>query len=110
MILFKACLNENYSINSEIWNTQIFPGSRDGADPEFDKENFNKLVKEMHDMLKPLGKIFTAVLTPDFKKLNIGYDVPYISQYLDYMIIRNYYLQYPVLEQNFTGHNAPLYR
>ena len=94
----------------KIWNTQEFPGNGEGSDPEVDKENYSKLVKELHDMLKPLGKIFTAILPPFYYLLDIGIDVSYISQYFDYLIIKTYSYHGEWESYHFTAHNAPLYR
>ena len=41
-----------------------YPGVREGSDPEHDKEDFSRLVEEMSAMLKPMGKIFSAAVTP----------------------------------------------
>ena len=41
-----------------------YPGDREGSDPEHDKEDFSRLVEEMSAMLKPMGKLFSAALTP----------------------------------------------
>merc|ERR1711953_1303799 len=49
-----------------------YPGQRDGADPEPDKENFSRLVEEMSAMLNPRGKIFSAALSPAKKNRGIS--------------------------------------
>merc|ERR1712141_96063 len=86
-----------------------YPGDREGSDPENDKENFSKLVTEMKAMLSAKGKLFTAALTPDFRRLDIGYDVPVVSEALDVMFIMTYDYHGLWDNHNFTGHNAPIY-
>ena len=86
-----------------------YPGVREGSDPEHDKEDFSRLVEEMSAMLKPMGKIFSAAVTPAYKRVDLGYDVPYISQYLDFINVMTYDYHGWFPNHSFTGHNAPLY-
>ena len=63
----------------------------------------------MSTMLRAKGKLFTAALTPDFRRLDIGYDVPVVSEALDVMFIMTYDYHGLWDNHNFTGHNAPIY-
>ena len=85
----------------------------------------------MSAMLKPMGKIFSAAVTPveyckrfffsifqfelstfltfqAYKRVDLGYDVPYISQYLDFINVMTYDYHGWFPNHTFTGHNAPL--
>ena len=41
----------------------------------------------MADMLHSKGKVFTAALNKDYKKISTDYDIPFISQQLDFLNI-----------------------
>lgn len=46
-----------------------YPGAREGADPEEDKENFSVLIKMMADLLHSNNLILTAALSPGKNKI-----------------------------------------
>jgi chitinase len=81
-----------------------YPGSRNGR-PE-DKENFVLLLKELRQEFSKHGLLLTAALGAAPKTIDIGYNVPAISEYLDYLHIMCY--DYHGSWDTLTGHNAPL--
>lgn len=85
-----------------------YPSSRPGSDPDNDKENFSNLIEEMSTLLKASNKLLTAAVTPNWRTVQSGYDVPRISQYFDFINVMtyDYHGWWP---QVFTGHNSPLY-
>ena len=64
----------------------------------------------MADMLHSKGKLFTAALNKDYKKISTDYDVPFISQHLDFLNIMTYDYHGFWNGHHYTGHNAPLFR
>ena len=45
--------------------------TREGSDPEHDKENFTKLSQELAAALHAKGKLFTAAMSADNKRLDV---------------------------------------
>ena len=45
--------------------------TREGSDPEHDKENFTKLSQELATALHAKGKLFTAAMSADNKRLDV---------------------------------------
>merc|ERR1712112_533707 len=84
-----------------------YPGDREGADPEHDKENFTKLSEELAADLHAAGKLFTAAMSADNKRADIAYDLPAISKVYDWFNVMDY--DYHGGWENFTGHNTPLF-
>jgi len=84
-----------------------YPGDREGSDLEHDKEDFTVLAQEFGAALRAEGKLFTAAISPDYKRAGNGYDVPAISKEFDFFNIMDY--DYHGSFDNYTGHNAPLY-
>ena len=84
-----------------------YPGDREGADPEHDRENFTLLSQELASALHAAGKLFTAAMSADNKRLDVGYDLPAISQSYDWFNVMDY--DYHGGWEMFTGHNTPLY-
>ena len=66
------------------------PGDRVGADPTVDKENFSKLVDELRQALNPGGYLLTAAVAPGVPKIEVAYDIPYISERFDFMNVMAY--------------------
>jgi len=85
-----------------------YPGRREGTDPEHDKENFNLLVKEMKEVLSAAGLLFTGAFSPGKPTIDVAYDIPEIVKHFDFLNIMTY--DYHGAWENFTGHNAPLFR
>ncbi|KAL6259698.1 hypothetical protein P5V15_009613 [Pogonomyrmex californicus] len=65
-----------------------FPGSRGGA--PYDKQNFVSLVKELKDAFREHQYLLTAAISADKSTINIAYDIPEISKYLDYIHVMAY--------------------
>ena len=84
-----------------------YPGDREGADPEHDRENFTLLSQELAAALHAAGKEFTAAMSADNKRLDVGYDLPAITQSYDWFNVMDY--DYHGGWEMFTGHNTPLY-
>merc|ERR1719341_2363525 len=84
-----------------------YPGDRAGSDVEHDKEDFTMLVEEFADACHADGLILTAATSPDFKRLDIGMDIPRVAAALDFMNVMTY--DYHGAWDNFTGLNTPLY-
>jgi len=84
-----------------------YPGSREGSDPENDKEHFTLLSQEFGAALRAEGKLFTAAITPDYKRAQVGFDIPVISKEYDFFNVMDY--DYHGSWDNFTGHNTPMY-
>ncbi|XP_054260069.1 probable chitinase 2 [Macrosteles quadrilineatus] len=82
-----------------------FPTKRGGA-PE-DRENFVKLVKELHSALKPEGWSLTAALGAGKDAMETGYDLRELNKYLDHVHLMCY--DYHGKWDNTTGANAPLH-
>jgi len=84
-----------------------YPGDREGSDPEHDKEDFTVLIQEFGAALHAEGKLFTAAISPDYKRAGVGYDVPALAKEFDFVNVMDY--DYHGAWDNFTGHNTPLY-
>ena len=77
------------------------------AGPSSDKENFAALVKELSDEFRPKGLLLTAAVSPSYKVIDAGYDVPMLNKYLDIINVMTY--DYYGHWDKKTGHVAPLY-
>jgi len=87
-----------------------YPGAREGSDPDHDRENYSKLVKELGALLHSHNLFFSAVLTPDPKKADVAYVMSDLIPHLDLFNAMTYDYHGWFPGENFTGHNAPLYR
>ena len=67
-----------------------YPGSREGSDPEHDKENFNIFVEELGEILHGEGLLFTAAVSPGKNTIDVAYDIPRISKQLDLLNVMTY--------------------
>lgn len=65
-----------------------FPGSRGGA--PYDKQNFVSLVKELKDAFREHRFSLTAAISAVKSTIDIAYDIPEISKYLDYIHVMAY--------------------
>ena len=65
-----------------------FPGSRGGA--LYDKQNFVSLVKELRDTFRGHRFLLTAAISANKDTIDMGYDIPKISKYLDYIHVMAY--------------------
>jgi len=82
-----------------------YPANR-GGDPH-DKENFVLLLKELKEAFAPHGLLLTAAVSAGEKTMETAYDIPKVSQYLDFINVMAYDLHGSWEKK--TGHNAPLY-
>ncbi|KAG5306552.1 CHIT2 chitinase, partial [Acromyrmex insinuator] len=65
-----------------------FPGSRGGA--PHDKQNFVSLVQELKDAFREHRFLLTAAISAISSTIDIAYDIPKISKYLDYIHVMAY--------------------
>ncbi|XP_076304901.1 acidic mammalian chitinase-like isoform X2 [Tachypleus tridentatus] len=82
-----------------------YPAAR-GGKPE-DKQNFVTLLQEIKTEFTKYGFLLTAAVSAGKHFIDPGYDVPQISNYLDFINVMCY--DYHGGWETFTGHNAPLY-
>ncbi|XP_033219529.1 probable chitinase 2 isoform X2 [Belonocnema kinseyi] len=66
-----------------------FPGKR-GGNPDKDKDNFSLLVKELSMELKKKGMLLTTAISADKNTIDLAYNIPEISKYLDYIHVMAY--------------------
>ena len=72
-----------------------------------DKRNFGLLVKELNVAFKPKGFVISAAVAAGTSKIDAAYDVPILSQYLDFINVMAYDL-HGDWETN-TGEHASLF-
>ncbi|UJR33016.1 hypothetical protein I4U23_020476 [Adineta vaga] len=86
-----------------------FPGDSERGAMNNSREEFNILIKEMHESFHNDSNPFllTAAVTADPIKVDNGYVVPDFCQHLDYVSVMTY--DYYGAWDNVTGINAPLY-
>lgn len=79
-----------------------------------DREKFSNLVKELRESFdgeaKSSGKprlILSAAVPASFEAIAVGYDVPVINKYLDFMNVMTY--DFHGDWEQVVGHNSPLY-
>ncbi|XP_032672454.1 probable chitinase 2 [Odontomachus brunneus] len=65
-----------------------FPGSRGGAPS--DKQNFVHLVKELSDAYREHHLSLTAAISADKKTIDLAYNIPEISKYLNHIFVMAY--------------------
>lgn len=83
-----------------------YPGSRGGA--SYDKQNFIKLLRQLHEAFRPRGYLLTAAVSAGKWFIDPAYDIPQVSKYLDLINLMAY--DYHGGWETKTGHNAPLFR
>lgn len=75
--------------------------------PDSDKEGFAALVRELSHALRPKGLLLSSAVSPNKKVIDLGYDVPVLDQYMDWIAVMTY--DYHGQWDRKTGHVAPLY-
>ncbi|KYM81317.1 putative chitinase 2 [Atta colombica] len=65
-----------------------FPGSRGGA--PYDKQNFVSLVQELKNAFREHRFLLTAAISAISSTIDMAYDIPKISKYLDYIHVMAY--------------------
>ncbi|ELW65253.1 Acidic mammalian chitinase [Tupaia chinensis] len=90
-----------------------YPGSR-GSTPQ-DKHLFTVLVQEMREAFEQEAKqinkprlMVTAAVAAGISNIQSGYEIPQLSQYLDYIHVMTYDLHGSW--EGYTGENSPLYK
>ncbi|XP_076042458.1 putative chitinase 10 isoform X2 [Oratosquilla oratoria] len=83
-----------------------YPGASDRGGKYADKSNFAKLCQELSEVFKPHGLLLTAAVSPAKFRVNEGYDVNTISQYLDFINIMTYDMRGPW--DGKADHHAPI--
>lgn len=82
-----------------------YPANR-GGKPQ-DKQNFAQLLREMRVEFNKHGYMMTAAVSAGKNAIDSAYDVPTMSQTLDFINVMAY--DYHGGWEQKTGHNAPLY-
>nr|BAA14014.1 Pjchi-2 [Penaeus japonicus] len=75
--------------------------------PASDKAAFAEWIKEVHYAFKPHGLLLSAAVSPSNKVIDVGYDVPALNRYLDWIAVMTY--DYHGHWDKKTGHVAPMY-
>lgn len=75
--------------------------------PDSDKEGFADLVVELSKVFKPKGLLLSSAVSPSKIVIDLGYDVPTLARYLDWIAVMTY--DYHGQWDKKTGHLAPLY-
>ena len=75
--------------------------------PDSDKPAFAALVRELKEAFRPYGYLLSAAVSPSKTVIDQGYDVPTMSQYLDWIAVMTY--DYHGQWDKKTGHVAPLF-
>ncbi|RZC35409.1 chitinase, partial [Asbolus verrucosus] len=82
-----------------------YPNQRGGVPA--DKENYVTLIKEFREVWNEHGLLLTAAVAAAAPSVDLSYDVPGLSKYLDLINVMTYDLHGPW--DDVTGQNAPLY-
>ncbi|XP_058458220.1 acidic mammalian chitinase-like [Malaya genurostris] len=83
-----------------------YPGQR-GGDPYNDKANFVLMLSNLREVLSANGLMLTAAVGAPQNIAEISYDIPGISEYVDFINLMTY--DYNGAWDAYTGHNSPLY-
>nr|AMT75074.1 chitinase Cht10 [Locusta migratoria] len=75
--------------------------------PESDKEAFAAFVRELRAAFNPKGWLLTSAVSPSKAVVDAGYDVPTLSQNLDWIAVMTY--DFHGQWDKITGHVAPMY-
>lgn len=82
-----------------------YPGSRGGY--SYDKQNFVRLLRELHQAFQPEGYLLTAAVSAGKWFIEPAYDIAQVSKYLDLINLMAY--DYHGGWETKTGMNAPLF-
>ncbi|XP_026668803.1 probable chitinase 10 isoform X2 [Ceratina calcarata] len=76
--------------------------------PSTDKEAYTALLEELSAAFKPKGLLLSAAVSASKQVIDVAYDIPALSRYLDWLGVMSY--DYHTYLDGKTGHVAPLYR
>ncbi|XP_034192124.1 putative chitinase 2 [Osmia lignaria lignaria] len=96
------CLRE-YGFNGLDLDWE-FPGNRGGVPA--DKQNFVSLVKELKEAFQGSNYLLTAAISANKNIIDVGYDLPELSKYLDHIHVMAY--DYHGTWDNKVLPNAPM--
>ncbi|CAL1277038.1 unnamed protein product [Larinioides sclopetarius] len=82
-----------------------YPANRGGA--AADKQNFVTLLKELKEAFTTHGLLLTAAVSAGKNTIDTAYDIPGISEYLDFINVMTY--DFHGSWESSIGHNSPLY-
>ncbi|XP_023225350.1 probable chitinase 10 [Centruroides sculpturatus] len=82
-----------------------YPAMR-GGKPE-DRTNFIYLIQELKKAFEPHGFLLTAAVSAGKPTIDVAYNIPQMSKYLDFINLMAY--DFNGAWNSFTGHNSPLY-
>ncbi|CAH2239669.1 jg12445 [Pararge aegeria aegeria] len=85
-----------------------YPNRYDSVYGPADVDNFSQLLKELREEFDKNGLLLTAAVSSIKKVASQSYDIPVISQYLDFINVMAYDMY--VATDPETGHNAPLHK
>ncbi|XP_013190968.1 probable chitinase 2 [Amyelois transitella] len=85
-----------------------YPNRRDTVHGLADVDNFTQLIRELKEEFDKFGLLLTAAVSSVRASASFSYDIPVISQYLDYIHLMTYDM-YGAWDP-MTGHNAPLHK
>ncbi|XP_023936035.2 acidic mammalian chitinase-like [Bicyclus anynana] len=85
-----------------------YPNRYDSVYGPADVNNFSVLLKELREEFDKYGLLLTAAVSSVKKVASQSYDIPVISQYLDFINVMAYDMY--VATNPVTGHNAPLHK
>lgn len=83
------------------WQVECYKGKPS------EKQGFVNLVKELSEEFKPRGWLLSAAVSPSKMVIDLAYDIPQLSRYLDFISVMTY--DYHGQWDRQTGHVAPLY-
>jgi len=84
-------------------------GREDSPGKPEDKENYITLLRELRERFEEHGLMLTAAVSASASVLDKAYDVPAMSELLDYINLMTYDYHGWFPKHTFTGHNSPLY-
>lgn len=96
-----------FNIKSFISKYPACPQGKCDGGKSSDKEGFAEFAKTLSDAFKPEGLLLSAAVSPNPKNIDAGYDVPKLSESLDWFNVMTY--DFHGSWDGKTGHNSPLY-
>ena len=91
---------------TKVYFLHKFKGNCAGG-PASDKANFALLLKELSAAFKPKGLLLSAAVGAGKSTVDNAYDIPKLSQYLDFINVMTYDFHGSWEKQ--TWHHSPLY-